>query len=232
VSRNAGWDAYPAQYDEKRSCWLNERRIAFVARSLEEVPASSHVVELGSGTGWLLLRLAELRPDLRFSGIEPLDSYVAYSQARARSAGVTDRVRFVLGTAERADRLVQEPGHVVLSNDVLHHVERVDAAARAAASLASPEARWLAIEPNPANPYVFVRHAVLRGERPFDAKTFLGCAEAAGWQLVDRRRLFLVPPQIKRAPRWAQDLERRFEHLSLLAGGLALELRMRERASQ
>lgn len=225
--RNAVWDDRPAEYDAVRDVWLNERRTRFVAAWLGEARAGAHVVELGTGTGWLLLRLAAARPDLRFTGVEPLEGYVGFARSRAEEAGLSGRVAFVQGTAETLGDVVREPVDRLLSNDVLHHVDDVPAGLRAAAGVAGPDARWLAIEPNATNPYVWAMHTLRGGERPFYARRFVRDAAAARWELRARTPLFLVPPQVRVAPPWAVAAERRLERVRPLAGGVAFDLALR-----
>lgn len=223
---NAIWDDRPAAYDDKRACWLNERRVAFIDEFLARRDGVEHVVELGAGTGWLLLRLAAAHPSWSFTGVEPLRGYVEYAAGLAGDAGVADRVTFKVGRAEALGEVVAEPAQVLLTNDVLHHVEDIEMAARSAAGIAAPGARWLVIEPNAGNPYVWLMHKLRRGEATFPAGAFVRAAERAGWRLVRRTPLFLVPPQVREAPEWAKALERRLEHHRPLAGGIAIELEL------
>jgi tRNA G46 methylase TrmB len=69
---NSVYDADPARYHALRSCWLNQRRGCFVETWLRQQPAGP-VLELGSGTGMLLNRLAAALPDREFCGLDPLD---------------------------------------------------------------------------------------------------------------------------------------------------------------
>lgn len=221
---NAVWDDRPAVYDEKRECWLNERRVGFIEDMLAQRDGVTHVVELGSGTGWLLLRLAGTHEDVRFTGVEPLSGYVEYAQGLADERGIGDRVVFRTGQAEALEDVVEGPAQVLLTNDVLHHVEDIQQTVRSAAAVAAPGARWLVIEPNAANPYVWLMHKLRKGEATFPAGAFVRTATQGGWRLVRQQPLFLVPPQVKEAPDWAKALERRLEHRRPLAGGIAIEL--------
>jgi 2-polyprenyl-3-methyl-5-hydroxy-6-metoxy-1,4-benzoquinol methylase len=224
---NARWDDDPTGYDHVRTCHLNDRRTAFVAARLTDGHSGGHVVEIGSGTGWLLRKLAVLRPDLRFTGVEPLENYVRFAVEATCEQDLGERVGFVRGTAEGLEAALSgatDAPRWVLTNDVLHHVADVPAAVRATTAIAAPGARWLAIEPNAVNPYVFAMHTIKRGEAVFRSGPFLDAAGACGWTLRQRSRLFLVPPFVRRPPAWATRLEARFEHVAPIAGGLALEL--------
>ena len=70
---NAGFDDRPQTYDELRAeGHMARRRVEFYTRVVDETPGL--VLELGSGTGTLLRRLAASRPDRTFVGVEPLAS--------------------------------------------------------------------------------------------------------------------------------------------------------------
>ena len=223
---NAQWDDRPAEYAETRNCWLSRRRALAVAGFLQNARPGQRVLELGSGVGELLVALAAERPELRFTGVEPQQSYVDFSSERAARGGLRN-LEFRMGTAERAPEILGDEGggfDWILSNDMLHHVPAYGAVLEAAARSAQTGARWLVIEPNWRNPYVLVGCAVKRGERNFWPRPFLAEAAAIGWSLRDRAFLFLVPPFWKRPPEAVIRLERLLEHNPVLAGGVALTL--------
>lgn len=225
---NAVWDDRPEEYAQTRDCWLTTRRVRFIRELLGGAVAGDRVVELGSGTGNLLLELAAARPDLEFVGLEPQQSYVDFSSEAASRRGLRNAA-FRTGMAERAAAVLSSGGAFrwLLTNDVLHHLSDVPATLRAAAELASPGARWLAIEPNWRNPYTFLAQAIKRGEKNFRPGPFLEIASAAGWSLANRSYLFLIPPFVKKPPRIAVRVERAFEGVPVLAGGVALTLARR-----
>jgi 2-polyprenyl-3-methyl-5-hydroxy-6-metoxy-1,4-benzoquinol methylase len=222
---NAAWDDRPAEYAAKRDCWLTRRRIRYVGEFLRRAASGDRVLELGSGVGELLIALARERPDLRFTGIEPQQSYVAYAAEAAGNAGAENLV-FRTAAAEEVDRRLPEGSRFdwILSNDVLHHVSDTRRVVDAAASLSHEGTRWLAIEPNARNPYSFLSAVVRRGERNFWPREFLAHARAGGWTRESADFLFLIPPFVRRAPDALVRLERRLEGIPLLAGGIALTL--------
>ena len=219
---NASFDNSPAHYDAMRDCWLNDRREAYIrthlARSSGDNPLS--LLEIGSGTGWLLSRLAQQFPEWDFHGIEPIAAYVDYARERYGRPNL----EFTNSPAEAASGHFA-PGQfdVLLSNDVLHHVTSEEETLRQAAQLARPGARWLAIEPNMLNPYAFAGQALKAGERNFRPEQFAALARATGWQLQERSYLFLIPPFIKQPPAWLKGLERLLEGIPFIGGGVALE---------
>jgi ubiquinone/menaquinone biosynthesis C-methylase UbiE len=71
-------------------------RVADLA--LHAAPAPSRVLDVGSGTGYLLGLLARRLPDAaELAGVDPAPAMVAVARERAAD----ERVRFVAGTAER-----------------------------------------------------------------------------------------------------------------------------------
>lgn len=225
---NSTFDNDPRLYDSLRSCWLNQRREEFIAAQLERyrLPDGALVLEIGSGTGWLLNRLGTQFPRLRFMGLEPISGYVDFAAAKAPA-----NVFYSKTTLENVEELPERP-RVLLSNDVLHHVPSYEGAVRAAARLASAECRWLAIEPNYRNLYTFVKQATGYGEQNFWPGRFGRTAAAEGWTLQLRGHLFLIPPSVKQPPAWMKTVEKRLDGVPFLAGGVFLELRQNSEGVQ
>jgi SAM-dependent methyltransferase len=219
---NAAYDESPELYDAMRDCWLNERRLAFIVGEIarRRPSAGARVLEIGSGTGWLLRRLAERFPELSFVGLEPIEGYVSY----ARSRGLRSNVSLALGRAEEAHEAVTGTVDVILSCDVLHHVESSSTTVASLSRIAPLGTTWIAIEPNWKNPYVFFGSANKPGERNFWPRAFERDARRAGWSRRARGHLFLIPPFWKRPPAWMKAIESRLEWIPWIAGGVYLEL--------
>lgn len=222
---NAIWDDRPTEYAATRDCWLTQRRLLYVGGVLREASAGQRVLELGSGTGELLISLASARPDLQFIGTEPQSSYVEFSIDAASKRNLPN-LSFRTAPADRVADLFRHDERFdwILSNDMLHHVPDQEKVLEAAAHVARPGTRWLAIEPNWRNLYVLIGCALKRGECNFWPGPFLSQGRAHGWSCVDRSFLFLLPPFVKKPHRVLIGLERALERHSLLAGGVALTL--------
>lgn len=220
------WGGHPEQYDAFRECWLSHRRLNFLTdqfRSARLRPGAV-VLEVGAGTGWLLRRLAERFPEQRFIGIEPDETYVLFARAHSRP-----NEEHVLALAEQLAQTNLPACDVVLSNDVLHHVSSVEATFRGVAAVAADECTWWAIEPNFLNPYTHLKQRFSPGEKNFIPRAALREAAECGWQLTDRRTLFLVPPFVRTPAPWMAAVERRWEGNPVLGGGICLRLRRRKR---
>jgi SAM-dependent methyltransferase len=220
---NGHFDADAAGYQRLRAGRQFQRRLARTLGFLADARADGLVIEIGAGTGGMLEALADARPDLRFLGIEPLDNYVEFAQARWADRD-PDRLRIVVGTAERlADHTDQAAARVV-SHDVLHHVDDMAATVRAVTAATEPGGRWLAVEPNRANPWVAAYHIAAPGERLFDQRGFLAEATRAGWLVADRFRMFLIPHAMASPPPVLERLEDRYEHLPVISGAVGAVL--------
>lgn len=220
-SLNAEWDGRPAAYEDLRQCWLNERRERFLCQQLHDADLGEgdRVLEIGCGTGWLLRRLAARFGQLQFVGLDPDASYVRFAQEHTSHPNE----RYIEGWAESLPD-VGLGFSTLLSNDVLHHVGSITETVRRAAEVARPGAQWLVIEPNYLNPYTFARQRFTAGERNFFPAAATRAAEQSGWHCVARTHLFLIPPFVRAAPGWMIELERRFERVPVLAGGVFLRL--------
>jgi len=226
---NANWDNKPDAYDQVRRTWLNQRRLSFLqAEVIGVLSGKLRVLEIGSGTGFLLNDLAKSRPDCEFVGIDPNQSYIDYAEVQARMrrlANVTyhcvagERLTHAFGDARLFD--------LVLSNDVLHHVSDLEQVFAETASHARSGCRWIAIEPNPLNPYVFLGQLKKTGEKNFSPRDARVAAQSVGWTYASASFLFLIPPFIRRPHAWLRKIEASFEHVPFLAGGIVQMYRIK-----
>jgi ubiquinone/menaquinone biosynthesis C-methylase UbiE len=221
---NSHYDDDPARYAAKRQGWLNQRRRQRMVDFLAAAEPGQRVLDLGAGTGDLAMAVAAARPDLAVTGVEPLESYVAFAKDRAEERGLRN-VEFRHGFAEDLTSVLPT-GSVdwLVSSDVLHHVADERAAVASISAVAAPGARWLAIEPNRLNPYILQFQALTRGERNFRAGPFLRVALAGGWRLDEKGYLFLIPSVIAEPKPWMKKLEERLESWPVLGGAVTLDL--------
>jgi len=80
---------------------------------------------------------------------------------------------------------------------------------------------WLTIEPNAANPYVFVRHALETAENNFWPGRMKTIMRQLGWKLREEKYLFVIPPPFKALLQWFIHIEPCLEPIPFLAGGIA-----------
>jgi ubiquinone/menaquinone biosynthesis C-methylase UbiE len=220
---NSTFDDDPAGYDAHRDVWLFRRRLREIMGHLTSARAGDTVLEIGSGTGLLLRRLAAARPDLKFVGVEPIEGYVDFANEAADSEGIGN-VSFMQGFAEDLLDLGLPTVDMVLTNDVLHHVADIDQVCRSVAGVAHEWGQWLVIEPNPQNPWVVWYHTRTEGEAVFHIRKFEKAAGRNGWLVVQRGHLFLVPHAVATPPKALVWAEGAFERLPVVSGGTLIRL--------
>jgi ubiquinone/menaquinone biosynthesis C-methylase UbiE len=218
---NSKWDNQPEKYAALRDCWLNQRRELHLRGFLAQARPGQVVLEIGSGTGGLLLSLSRQFPDLEFHGVEPQGAYVEY--ARRVALHPEDRkLSFHIGYAEALPSRLPQADYI-LTNDVIHHWSDPLRAVKEITRASKPGARWKAIEPNSFNPYVFMGQSLKQGERNFRPAVFLSELRKSGWLLQKKEYLFLIPPFWKNPPLVAKKLEQALEGFAPLAGGISLD---------
>lgn len=119
-----------------------------------EAPDGARVVDLGSGTGEVLVRLARLAPSLELTGVDVDAAMVARAQAKAERAspGGGRRPAFIVadaGALPFPDELVD----VVVSSYAVHHLPDRHAARAEIVRVLKPGARaiiWDVVSPHGA----------------------------------------------------------------------------------
>ena len=174
------------------------------------------MLELGCGSGDVLAAVARERPDVLFVGVDLDEAMVAYAGTTHASSNVS---------YERRDIVTDPPtltASLVFGIDVVHHVRDLDSLARAVAELLAPHARWLVIEPNSRNPYIWLHQERMRraglDEDHFRPRAFESACRAAGLAVVERRTASVVPGTVQRVPRLVGRLERLLERVPMLGG--------------
>jgi SAM-dependent methyltransferase len=223
VPLNASHDHDPVGYDRLRGGWLNRRRIQYF-QDCVTASSPSVVVEMGSGTGRMLVELATEHPHTQFIGVEPLSDYVEFGRRLIAERGL-DNVQLQVATAEGMGTLVPRcTTDLVISSDILHHVTSVPVVVRNVRATLRAAGRWCLVEPNPGNPYVGLFQALTRGERNFWPRSFVRLASAEGLVVTRRDRMFLIPARIAKPPGWLVEMEARLERAPILGGAVTMEL--------
>src|SRR5262245_47266340 len=111
-----------AYLDGVATAHLDRMDDTFVTRALAKLSKRRpRVLDLGTGTGAIPVKMAQRRDDLIIVGVDRAGNMLKQARLRARAAGVSDRVSF-----KRADsrRLPYPDGtfDMVISNSLMHHI--------------------------------------------------------------------------------------------------------------
>jgi 2-polyprenyl-3-methyl-5-hydroxy-6-metoxy-1,4-benzoquinol methylase len=141
---------------EEKFCWVQTSRVRTLLRShylkriCAAIPPEGRVLEIGCGTGWLSLLLAEAG-DFEVHGIDASPEQIERAREAGHGSKAASRVHFhqITPAADALDFLRSvAPFETVIIHGVLHHLSRVeiDRLLRSLRSLA-PAGRLVAVEP-------------------------------------------------------------------------------------
>jgi len=111
---------------------------------VEKLNAGARVVDLGCGHGASTVLLAEAFPASTFVGSDYHEGSIEEARKRAADAGVADRVRFEVASAQSTD---EHDVDLVATFDCLHDMGDPLGAARRIRSTLAPDGTWLIVEP-------------------------------------------------------------------------------------
>jgi SAM-dependent methyltransferase len=122
---------------------------------IDRLPAGARVLEIGCGTGCLLARLSILRPDLAFTGLEPIGKgFAKFEDAIGRVAAAHPSIRIHRTPIER---FTPDPGargfDLIFSVNVFEHLDDWRGTLARSVALLAPGGRILVLCPNYAFPY-------------------------------------------------------------------------------
>lgn len=212
----------PADYAEMRQGHLEDRRLEIINGLLRRVGEVSEVLEIGSGSGSLLARVAQTNEGVYCTGIETDPGLARYAQEHYAS----DRIDFVAGDILDAGEVAKYD--FAFSVDVIHHFGNREATFRAIRKTMKPNSIWIAFEPNLWNIYVTWQQERMRragrDERHFLPWRVVPELRRAGFALAGRRYALATPAGFQ-PPRWLQKIERRLDRYPFLGTSTVLALR-------
>jgi ubiquinone/menaquinone biosynthesis C-methylase UbiE len=91
-----------------------------VARDVAAVRAEGDLLDVGTGPGWLLLRLGEACPAMRLVGLDISPAMVAQARKNIAAAGARGRIEVCEGSADRLP-FPDASFDMVISTGAIHH---------------------------------------------------------------------------------------------------------------
>ena len=107
----------------------------------------------------------------------------------------------------------------MISIDVLHHFKNLDIAVNNIGNFLDVGGRWIIIEPNIFNFYIYLFQLLAKNEGLFvqsKAETIL----SYDFKLLEKRYAFIIHSIIKHPPRWLIDIEQKLENVKFLGGSV------------
>jgi len=198
---------------ENRFCWVQPRSVQrilrghYVKRIARSTSETSHVLELGCGTGWLCRLLAQAGAR-RVIGLDFSAAQIEIARRETRDAGLHDRVDYVCtSTAEYASR-AKERFDTLIMHGFLHHlsVAELEEVLNASANLVRPGGQILLFEPFRRTPQasagplfwrsIGYQQRLLHAARPENPARKLPCSVAEkSWRDIINRRSQAIPPR-------------------------------------
>jgi len=92
-------ESFSKGYDERaqRTGAINDNLHFMIRLILQDLPDDARILCVGVGTGMEIVRLAQLFPRWRFTGVDPSESMLAVCRERLQEAGIGQRCELIHG---------------------------------------------------------------------------------------------------------------------------------------
>lgn len=115
-------DEVAAYLDGVATSHLDRMDDTFVATALSKLgPGRAKVLDLGTGTGAIPVKMARRRDDLVIVGVDMAANMLTQARLRARAAGLSGRVTFKRANTRRLP-FPDKTFDLVISNSLMHHL--------------------------------------------------------------------------------------------------------------
>lgn len=91
-----------------------------VARDIVGYAPQGGLLDVGTGPGWLLIKIHELSPGVRLTGLDASPAMVEIARLHIAEAGLSDKIEAVLGNADRMP-FPDASFDMVVSTGSIHH---------------------------------------------------------------------------------------------------------------
>ena len=103
-----------------------------------DVTRQANVLEIGPGSGWIGIRLAQSHPAVRVTGIDSSAAFVAIANENSRREGVADRATFTVGNAAEMKEFADNAFDAVFSFQSMHYWDPLECALNEIARVLKP----------------------------------------------------------------------------------------------
>ena len=113
-------------YNLLSSTDIFQQNYAFVAKDIGNYCSEGSNLDIGTGPGWLLMKIHDQLPDLRVTGLDVSPTMVAKARENIEKAGLSDVIEMKQGSAD-ALPFDDNAFDVVVSTGSIHHWKQPEA---------------------------------------------------------------------------------------------------------
>ncbi|OGC08479.1 hypothetical protein A2230_08155 [candidate division WOR-1 bacterium RIFOXYA2_FULL_36_21] len=202
-------------YENLRSGHLLRRRFEVVKNLICKIKNNQElkIAEIGCGTGALSFLISQHFEDCKIKAFDINRGFIEYAGKSYKRPNLTFKV-FNAELDREGDKF-----DLVISIDVLHHFKNLDIAVNNIGNFLDVGGRWIIIEPNIFNFYIYLFQLLAKNEGLFvqsKAERIL----SYDFKLLEKRYAFIIHSIIKHPPRWLIDIEQKLENVKFLGGSV------------
>lgn len=114
---------FVAEYSEQTLKHAVEEHKVLLQFAAKHLQGREHqaLLDIGSGPGWIPIRLAQKHSGLRVTGLDVSPEFVAIANQNKIDEEVGEQIEFIEGDAQCLDRFADRSFDVVISNQSLHY---------------------------------------------------------------------------------------------------------------
>ncbi len=208
------------EYDILRSGHPLERKFEIIKNFVNEIQDEKIELlgEIGCGSGRLSYLLANCYKNYKIESFELNRGFVEYAQEKFKSPNLN----FQFLDIEKSK--LPEKFDVLVTIDVLHHLKDIKKSIANIQSSLKKEGKWIIIEPNIYNIYIFLFQLLSKNEKLFyqieTEKELL-----KNFTILNKKYCFFIPFWLKNPPNWLKNLEIKLENKKFIGGSVVYFLK-------